>query len=112
MPGRGFSREPMTPGRTSQPTAICAERVFDGLRFHARAAVLVEGGRIGGLSSWSDLPDGLAQERLPDGAMLVPGFIDLQVNGGGGVLLNDRPTADGMRAIARAHRELGTTAIL
>jgi N-acetylglucosamine-6-phosphate deacetylase len=42
----------------------------------------------------------------------VPGFIDLQVNGGGGVLLNDRPTADSMRAIARAHRKVGTTALL
>jgi N-acetylglucosamine-6-phosphate deacetylase len=44
--------------------------------------------------------------------MLVPGFIDLQVNGGGGVLLNDAPTPDAMRAIARAHRRLGTTALL
>jgi N-acetylglucosamine-6-phosphate deacetylase len=44
--------------------------------------------------------------------LLAPGFIDLQVNGGGGVLLNDQPTADGMRAIARAHRRYGTTACL
>jgi N-acetylglucosamine-6-phosphate deacetylase len=50
--------------------------------------------------------------RLAGGAFLAPGFIDLQVNGGGGVLLNDRPTADGMRAIARAHRRYGTTACL
>ena len=52
------------------------------------------------------------QTRLPAGAFLAPGFIDLQVNGGGGVLLNDKPTADGMRAIARAHRRYGTTACL
>jgi N-acetylglucosamine-6-phosphate deacetylase len=102
----------MPPDRASRRHAICAERVFDGRRSHQRAAVLVEGGRIGGLSSWSELPDGLPQERLPDGAMLVPGFVDLQVNGGGGLLLNDQPTAEGMRAIARAHRPLGTTAIL
>ena len=49
---------------------------------------------------------------MPPGAFLAPGFIDLQVNGGGGVLLNDDPTADGMRAIARAHRRFGTTACL
>jgi N-acetylglucosamine-6-phosphate deacetylase len=54
----------------------------------------------------------LPQIRLPAGAFLAPGFIDLQVNGGGGVLLNDRPTTDGMRAIARAHRRYGTTACL
>jgi N-acetylglucosamine-6-phosphate deacetylase len=50
--------------------------------------------------------------RLPAGAFVAPGFIDLQVNGGGGVLLNDQPTAEGMRAIARAHRRYGTTACL
>jgi N-acetylglucosamine-6-phosphate deacetylase len=50
--------------------------------------------------------------RLPDDAILAPGFIDLQVNGGGGFLLNDDPTAETMRAIARAHRRSGTTACL
>jgi N-acetylglucosamine-6-phosphate deacetylase len=44
--------------------------------------------------------------------VLAPGFIDLQVNGGGGVLLNDAPTPEAMRAIARAHRRYGTTACL
>jgi N-acetylglucosamine-6-phosphate deacetylase len=44
--------------------------------------------------------------------MLAPGFIDLQVNGGGGILLNDDPTPDAMRAIARAHRRYGTTSCL
>ena len=44
--------------------------------------------------------------------MLVPGFIDLQVNGGGGVLLNDAPTPESMAAISRAHRRFGTTACL
>ena len=50
--------------------------------------------------------------RLPAGAFVAPGFIDLQVNGGGGVLLNDQPTPEGIRAIAVAHRRLGTTAIV
>jgi N-acetylglucosamine-6-phosphate deacetylase len=102
----------MIPGQGSQRYAICAERVFDGRRWHEHAAVLVERGRIARLSAWADVPEECPQERLPEGAMLAPGFVDLQVNGGGGVLLNDRPTADGMRAIAAAHRKLGTTAIL
>src|SRR5205823_3601837 len=46
------------------------------------------------------------------GAFIAAGLIDLQVNGGGGVLLNDHPTREGMRAIAQAHRRLGTTAIV
>jgi N-acetylglucosamine-6-phosphate deacetylase len=49
---------------------------------------------------------------LQAGAFLAPGFIDLQVNGGGGILLNDDPSPEAMRAIARAHRRLGTTALL
>jgi N-acetylglucosamine-6-phosphate deacetylase len=43
---------------------------------------------------------------------LVPGFIDAQVNGGGGVLFNNTPTVEGIAAIARAHRRFGTTGLL
>lgn len=47
-----------------------------------------------------------------EGRYLVPGLIDVQVNGGGGVLFNDEPTVDGARAIAGAHHRLGTTGLL
>lgn len=50
--------------------------------------------------------------QVLNGGFLVPGFIDTQVNGGGGVLLNDAPTVDGVRAIAEAHRRYGTTGLL
>lgn len=43
---------------------------------------------------------------------LVPGFIDTQVNGGGGILFNDAPTVDTVKSIADAHRPYGTTALL
>ena len=43
---------------------------------------------------------------------LAPGFVDIQVNGGGDVLFNDAPTPDAIRAIVAAHRRLGTTALL
>ena len=46
------------------------------------------------------------------GGVLAPGFIDLQVNGGGGVLLNDRPDVEGIAAICAAHGRLGTTGLL
>jgi len=44
--------------------------------------------------------------------VLAPGFIDAQANGGGGVLLNDAPTSDGVRTICDAHAKFGTTALL
>lgn len=92
--------------------AILADRVFDGREWHEAAAVLFEAGRIRGLARGSEVPDDWPQERLPPSTILAPGFIDLQVNGGGGVLLNGAPTAEAMWAIARAHRRFGTTACL
>jgi N-acetylglucosamine-6-phosphate deacetylase len=46
------------------------------------------------------------------GAMLLPGFIDTQVNGGGGILFNDAPTVETIATIAAAHRRFGTTGLL
>jgi N-acetylglucosamine-6-phosphate deacetylase len=57
------------------------------------------------------LPADLSIERV-DGGALIPGFVDTQVNGGGGVLFNDEPTVAGITKIAEAHRRFGTTALL
>ena len=92
--------------------AIVADRVFDGRGWHRGAAVMVQDGRIVGLASPGEVPSDWQQSHVPTGVFVTSGFIDLQVNGGGGVLLNDQPTTEGMRAIARAHRRYGTTACL
>ena len=44
--------------------------------------------------------------------MIVPGFVDLQVNGGGGALLNETPTQEGIATICQAHARFGTTALM
>ena len=92
--------------------AIIAENLFDGAAVHTHAAALVEGDSIAGVVPARETPKALAVVELPRGAWLAPGFIDVQVNGGGGVLFNDDPTPAGIRTILRAHRQFGTTAIL
>lgn len=94
------------------PYAVLAERVFDGRYWHQAYAVIIADARVRGLAAWADVPADWPRRQLPARAVLAPGFIDLQVNGGGGILLNDNPTAETMRAIARAHRRYGTTACL
>jgi N-acetylglucosamine-6-phosphate deacetylase len=98
--------------RQSEKHAIVAERVFDGNDFVDNAAVIIEGPRIFDVCPRDAVPANMPRYALPDGACLVPGFIDVQVNGGGDVLFNDEPTPDGIRAIAAAHRHFGTTALL
>src|SRR5262245_66229813 len=98
--------------RNAERRAIFAEHVFDGRGWHLGASGMVQDGRIAGLASPGEVPSDWQQSRVPAGVFVTSGFIDLQVNGGGGVLLNDQPTTGGMRAIARAHRRYGTTACL
>src|SRR5947209_7359930 len=92
--------------------AVTARYVFDGFRVHENAAIVVEGARIIAVVARADLPGNLRLQALPNGAWLAPGFIDLQVNGGGDALFNDSPTAETIAHIAGAHRKFGTTALL
>ncbi len=92
--------------------AIAAGHMFDGTLVRKNVAVIMEGWRIADVVPRADLPRTIPVRVLPDGAWLAPGFIDLQVNGGGDVLFNDQPTADGLRTIAAAHRKFGTTGLL
>jgi len=92
--------------------AVVADSVFDGLAVKENCAVLVENGRIAGLIPRRGLAGDIPVQALPKGAWLAPGFIDVQVNGGGDVLFNDDPSPDGIATIAVAHRRFGTTALL
>jgi N-acetylglucosamine-6-phosphate deacetylase len=74
-------------------------------------AVVVEGGRIVDVPRAGDLATGTQVIDLA-GELLLPGFVDTQVNGGGGVLFNDAPSVDAIRAIGVAHRRFGTASFL
>lgn len=95
---------------------IQAKKLFDGEGFHEDSALVIEDGLVAEIVGRSVI-DGRADlaggdvVRLDDG-MLVPGFVDLQVNGGGGRMLNDDPSLETIETICRAHAGLGTTAIL
>jgi len=92
-------------------TAFTGARIFDGDLWHQDAALLVEGGKVAAIATDGDIPAGASRTPL-DGARIVPGFVDLQVNGGGGVLLNEQPDVAGIRTICAAHARFGTTALL
>ncbi len=92
--------------------AFVNARVLAGDRFLAGHAVLVDGGRISGVVEATDARVRGADVHDLHGASLVPGFIDCQVNGGGGVLFNDAPSVDTIRRMGAAHARFGTTGYL
>ena len=92
--------------------AVAADTLFDGRVVQRHWAVLVEEARINWLGPRRDLPSNVPVDELPRGCWLVPGFIDVQVNGGGDVLFNDDPSPSGINRIVAAHRRYGTTALL
>ncbi len=75
-------------------------------------AVLLDGGRIVDVVSGDDARCSRAARHDLGGHLLLPGFVDTQVNGGGGVLFNAEPSVDAIRAIGEAHRRFGTTGFL
>lgn len=95
----------------NQRLALVGSRIFDGSEFRDGAALLVDNGRIGGIANIDSIPFGYSRVQLRDG-FLAPGFVDLQVNGGGGVLFNDDLSPEAIAAICAAHLRFGTTAIL
>lgn len=90
--------------------ALCASRILTPSGFAADHSVVIEDGIITGVMSTASCSADVPKREVEGD--LLPGFIDLQVNGGGGVLFNDRPTVEGIAAIAAAHRRFGTTGML
>ncbi|NOW45838.1 N-acetylglucosamine-6-phosphate deacetylase [Novosphingobium sp. SG751A] len=77
-------------------------------QWRSSVRLTMDGGRIVSVDGAGDADQVIDLQ----GGYLLPGFVDTQVNGGGGVLFNDSPTVDGVAAIAAAHARFGTTALL
>lgn len=91
--------------------ALTGGRILLDDGFVEGRSVLIDGARIAAVIDDNAIPAD-AERRDLAGRMLLPGFVDAQVNGGGGVLFNDSPTADAIAAIGAAHRRFGTTGFL
>jgi len=85
---------------------LCAPRLFNGLNYSNDQVLTIANGKIIAIDSDISRYDVVAE------GLVVPGYIDLQVNGGGGKLFNVSPTLDGLKTIINAHAQFGTTGML
>jgi N-acetylglucosamine-6-phosphate deacetylase len=93
-------------------TALVNGRILAGEGVVSGRTLLLSGSRIEALADPGDPRCREAAVVDLGGHLLLPGFIDVQVNGGGGVLFNDDPSPEAVRAIGAAHRRFGTTGFM
>jgi N-acetylglucosamine-6-phosphate deacetylase len=89
---------------------LTADKLFDGHRYHSDRLIRIEGSEITEISQIGNMPDDapiVHTDRL-----VSPGYVDLQINGGGGVLFNNVPTPAAIMQIGDAHLRTGTTSWL
>ena len=91
--------------------ALLGSQIFCGERFYDHHALLIDGNSIIEIVDENNIPKAFNKIELNQG-ILAPGFIDLQVNGGGGILFNNRPTKESLNTIINAHQFFGTTSIM
>ncbi len=83
---------------------IAVAKLFDGEQWHHNVQVHVSNGKIAAISP--------ADKGLVTNVALVPGFIDIQVNGGGGALFNTEPTVSALKTMVQAHAQFGSTGLM
>jgi len=83
-----------------------AQRLFDGQAFLDDQVLTIEEGKITAIDQDTSNVD------VTVTGLVVPGYIDLQVNGGGGALFNDSPSVENLKTIMLAHAKFGTTAMM
>ncbi len=96
---------------TQRPQAYIAPTIFDGVQIFKECALLVQSQQFSGIVPIQDIPSDAVVNAF-DRGILSPGYVDLQVNGGGGVMLNDEQSVSVLHTMASAHARLGATSIL
>ncbi|HEV7693604.1 MAG TPA: N-acetylglucosamine-6-phosphate deacetylase [Hyphomonadaceae bacterium] len=85
---------------------LAPTRLFTGETMREGASVVIDGERV------IEIREKPSPSATKLDGLLAPGFIDAQVNGGGGVLFNDAPTVETLKTMAAAHRQFGVTAFM
>lgn len=93
------------------PTALLGASIHDGTAMHEGMALVHEKGVLVGILDQNDLPEGCTNQHL-DGGVITPGFVDLQVNGAGGVMFNDSQSVETLETMSRALASIGTLAFV
>lgn len=96
---------------SQQPSAVIGADILTPEGIVRDHALLHDAGRIESIVPKADLGAGVEVIEL-DGGVLIPGFVDLQVNGGGGLMFNNAPDVETLRRMAEAHARIGATSIL
>ncbi len=91
--------------------ALIGAQLFSGKEFFDNRALLIDGENIIDIINEHDVPKNFEIQKL-NGGILSPGFIDLQVNGGGGKLFNNSPDKESLNTIIESHQHFGTTSIM
>lgn len=96
---------------STSPIAYVGARIFHKARLIENHALVLEDGYVTAILPETELTANIVRERL-DGGVIAPGFVDLQVNGGGGVMFNTDTTVEALRTMSAAHASIGATSIM